>query len=480
MRGRHTRTVRKSPRQLALRGAAALLLAAALGVSSFSSVTANTVSANVIDGDQSYTFNMASDGLDQILAQARERGMQPLGPLDVAEQVENTTTVVIRRGVELEVKEAGKETSLTAYKGDTVEQALLENGIVLGEDDEVAPGREAVISGDATVEIRRSCQVLVYADGQTHTVTLVGGTVADALEEAGVTVGAEDTLNYEEDKPLFDKMHVRVTRMMEITVTADGETQTVETSAQTVEAALEKAGIQLGENDRVEPALTEKVTEGMAITVKRVEVKEEKVAEDIPFGTVYEDTDALYQGETETRSAGVNGQKEVTYQVTLVDGVEESRQAVSENVVAQPVDEVVLRGTAPLPEPEPEPETSVDVSGGNGTGTSAGTFVDMYGNVVSYSSVMSGPCTAYSVPGGTTSLGWDAVYGVVAVNPNIIPYGTKMYITSPDGSVVYGYGVAGDTGGAAMAGTILADLCYNTVEECSQIGRREMVIYILS
>ena len=85
---------------------------------------------------------------------------------------------------------------------------------------------------------------------------------------------------------------------------------------------------------------------------------------------------------------------------------------------------------------------------------------------------MSGTCTAYSVPGGTTSLGWDAVYGVIAVNPNIIPYGTKMYITSPDGSVVYGYGVAGDTGGACMAGDIIADLCYNTIEECSQIGRR--------
>ena len=69
---------------------------------------------------------------------------------------------------------------------------------------------------------------------------------------------------------------------------------------------------------------------------------------------------------------------------------------------------------------------------------------------------------------------------VVAGNPNIIPYGTKMYITSPDGSVVYGYGVAGDTGGAAMAGDILADLCYNTIEECSQIGRRTMNIYILS
>ena len=141
---------------------------------------------------------------------------------------------------------------------------------------------------------------------------------------------------------------------------------------------------------------------------------------------------------------------------------------------------MVLRGTLEKEE-EPSTDTSApDVSGGNGTGNVAGTFVDMYGNTVSYSSMLSGTCTAYSVPGGTTSLGWDAVYGVVAVDPNIIPYGTKMYITSPDGSVVYGYGVAGDTGGACMAGDIIADLCYNTIEECSQIGRRTMNIYILS
>ena len=176
------------------------------------------------------------------------------------------------------------------------------------------------------------------------------------------------------------------------------------------------------------------------------------------------------------KTEGAPGEKEVTYLVTYVDGEEESREKDSEEVTKEPVSEVVLRGTAE----RENTSGGIDVEGGNGTGEVAGTFTDMYGNTVSYSSMMTGTCTAYSVPGGTTSLGWDAVYGVVAVNPNIIPYGTKMYITSPDGSVVYGYGVAGDTGGAAMAGEIIADLCYNTIEECSQIGRREMVIYILS
>ena len=473
MHGRH---MKKAPKLFVIRGAAALILVLALSISSFATVMANTVSANVIDGDQSYTFNMSSTQLDEILAQAQELGMEPLGPLDVAERVENTTTVVVRRGVNLTVEEAGRKTQLTAYQGETIEQALLENSIVLQEEDEVTPSRDTVIESDTQVEIRRACQVVIIADGKSHSVTRIGGTVADALSEAGVAVGADDTVNYEKDQPLFDKMHIRVTRMMKIQITADGETKEYETSAQTVEAALEKCEVEVDEDDRIEPALTEKIQDGMEITVRRVEVKEEVETEEVPYETEYQDTDSLYQGETQVKTEGTPGEKEVTYLVTYVDGEAESREKDSEEVTKEPVSEVVLRGTAE----RENTSGGIDVEGGNGTGEVAGTFTDMYGNTVSYSSMMTGTCTAYSVPGGTTSLGWDAVYGVVAVNPNIIPYGTKMYITSPDGSVVYGYGVAGDTGGAAMAGEIIADLCYNTIEECSQIGRREMVIYILS
>ena len=462
MHGRH---MKKAPRLLAIRGVAALILVLALSISSFATVMANTVSANVIDGDQSYTFNMSSTDLDEILEQAEEMGLEPLGPLDVAERVEGTTTVVVRRGVNLTVREAGKENLLVAYRGDTVEQVLLENSIVLKDADEITPARETVVEGDTQVEIRRACQVVVLADGKQTTVTQTGGTVEDALKEAGVTVGEEDSLNYDKDEPLFDKMHIRVTRVMKVRITAGGETREVETSAQTVEDVLKKFQVELDEDDRVEPEAKTKVAEGMEITVRRVEVKEEVKTEEVPFETQYQDTDSLYEGETQVKTQGVAGEKEVTYQVTFVDGEEESREAASEKVTKEPVAEVVLRGTAER-----------EQSGAGGSGT----FVDLYGNTVSYSSVMSGTCTAYSVPGGTTSLWWDAVYGVIAVNPNVIPYGTKMYVTSPDGSVVYGYGVAGDTGGACMAGDIIADLCYNTIEECSQIGRREMVIYILS
>lgn len=137
---------------------------------------------------------------------------------------------------------------------------------------------------------------------------------------------------------------------------------------------------------------------------------------------------------------------------------------------------MVLRGTSQ----KEEASGGVDVSGGNGTGNVAGTFVDMYGNTVSYSSMMSGTCTAYSVPGGTTSLGWDAVYGVVAVNPNIIPTGRRC--TSPPPMAAWSTAMAWPVTPVARPwpGISLRTCATTPLRSGSQIGRRTMNIYILS
>lgn len=94
-----------------------------------------------------------------------------------------------------------------------------------------------------------------------------------------------------------------------------------------------------------------------------------------------------------------------------------------------------------------------------------------------------GSATAYSNDRGQagkyTASGRLAAVGVVAVNPNIIPYGTELYITSADGSWVYGYAVAGDTGGALMSGRCIVDLFFATYEESCEFGRRNMNVYVI-
>lgn len=70
-----------------------------------------------------------------------------------------------------------------------------------------------------------------------------------------------------------------------------------------------------------------------------------------------------------------------------------------------------------------------------------------------------------------------AAWGRVAVDPRVIPLGTRMYIETADGSLIYGYAVAADTGGA-IKGNIV-DLYFNTYQECVNFGRRAVKVYIL-
>ena len=104
--------------------------------------------------------------------------------------------------------------------------------------------------------------------------------------------------------------------------------------------------------------------------------------------------------------------------------------------------------------------------------SSSGTFTDSNGQNVNYSKAIRGVCTAYCDV-EMTSTGCPTQVGIVAVNPKVIPYGTRLYIPG------YGYAVAGDTGGAMRSGGVLIDVYYNTEAECYRFGRKTLTVYIL-
>jgi len=106
--------------------------------------------------------------------------------------------------------------------------------------------------------------------------------------------------------------------------------------------------------------------------------------------------------------------------------------------------------------------------------------LDANGIPTSYSYIIEGTGTAYY--GGTgTATGTKVCQGVVAVDPREIPYGTEMWITSSDGSIVYGYCRAEDTGGFIYwANGATVDLYMNEYADCCKWGFRGVKIYVLS
>lgn len=468
------RHVRKSQNKRMPRFLIIAVLVAVICVGSVVTVMANTVDITVQDGDKTYAFSMLGADPEEILARAQTEGMSPISEIDSYAFSEADGLLTVQRAVRVSIEADGAAQTVVVPKGSTLQEALAQGGIELGARDEVEPALDTPLEADTVAAVTRSSRVFLEADGTRRMVDLLDGTVADVLLQAGVTLGAEDTVTPAIETPLENGMRIRVARYIQVTVTADGETASHNVAAKSFGEALEGAGVVLGDEDRilVETEDGEKAVEaedfvesGAQIRVVRIRTEEVTETETVPYRTTYEDSDEMYEGETETKVEGAEGEKKVTYKITYADGEQESRKPVREEILEEAKDAVVVRGTM---------QRADSASG------SAGSFVDASGNTVSYEYSLSGSCTAYyAEPGAVTSIGATPQVGYVAVDPNRIPYGSLLYITSPYGTWDYGYCYAMDTGGAAMAGDIVADLYYDTLEDCSAFGRRDMTVYVI-
>ena len=106
-------------------------------------------------------------------------------------------------------------------------------------------------------------------------------------------------------------------------------------------------------------------------------------------------------------------------------------------------------------------------------------ILDDKGIPVNYKKSTRVQATAYTYTGNRCSTGVNPQPGYIAVNPKVIPYGTKMYIVSADGKYVYGYAIAADTGGFAKSRPTNVDLFMETRAACKNFGRRDIIIYFL-
>lgn len=105
--------------------------------------------------------------------------------------------------------------------------------------------------------------------------------------------------------------------------------------------------------------------------------------------------------------------------------------------------------------------------------------LDENGVPTEYVDTISGKSCAYTAdPGALMSTGKAVFQGYVAVDPNIIPYGSELYIVADDGEV-YGYAIAADTGYSVRQGHIVVDLFMDEYNDCIQWGAKNVTIYVL-
>lgn len=328
------------------------------------------------------------------------------------------------------------------------------------------------VNGQYFMQILEAFEVNVNVNGTTQTVKIARGTVEDVLKKANITLTDAQVVTPALNQYVTEDTVINIENGYSVEITADGETKKVVAPIGTVENALEALSYKVSDEDIISVDKNAEVKPDMKIKIQRVTYKQTKKTEEVSYNTVTKTTDNLDPGKTKVEKEGKNGVKEITTKTKYIDGKKIESEVINEEITKEPVDKVVLVGKETT-------QTSyapfeVKSSGSN-------TFTDSNGNTVAYSRVLTGSGTAYTAPAGAyTATGVPAYLGGVAVNPNIIPYGSRLYIASTDGSVVYGYATAVDTGGALMAGTALVDLFYPSYGECVNFGRRNVNVYVLS
>ena len=288
-------------------------------------------------------------------------------------------------------------------------------------------------------------KVTLVVDGREMQVQTYSRTVVDLLKSQGVTFSPADQIEPALTAPLQENMRVVVNHAVRVVLTADGQTKEVLTCRNTVGDILQEQGIPLKPGDLVEPPADSFVTGGTEIKVVRVHTEEEVKEVPVPCPTRRETDPDLTKGFSRVVQAGKDGLENQRWQIVYHDGREVERRLIASTLVSKPVERVIRVGALQ------------QVSRG--------------GQDIRFSRALDVIATAYTYTGRNTASGIAPHFGAVAVDPGVIPLGSKLYVEG------YGFGRALDTGGAIKGNRI--DVFFETSEQTRRWGIRRVRVYVL-
>ncbi|HHY45693.1 MAG TPA: DUF348 domain-containing protein [Firmicutes bacterium] len=299
-------------------------------------------------------------------------------------------------------------------------------------------------------------EITIMADGRSLIRVTTAATVGEALKEAEVELNPGDVVTPPPSGRVRKGMVVKITRAIPVTLVAGGQEFKIRTAGQTVADALSDAGILLGPKDRVSHDLKAPLAPGMTIKVVRVVEKTVTRRVIIPYRTEKRPDPHLDKGRSRVLSKGADGLREEVVSIVYENGRQVSEEVISRKVIVPAVNEVIAVGTR-------NPLRTLQ--------TSRGTYRYRDSYTMIATAFEAGPRSCGKYADGYTAIGVKAQRGVVAVDPNVIPLKTRLYVEG------YGPALAADVGAAIKGYRI--DVFLPTVEECLRFGRRRVKVYVL-
>lgn len=302
-------------------------------------------------------------------------------------------------------------------------------------------------------------------DGQAAKIDTQAKKVAEVLADAGVELDENDVVTPGADEAVDAGMTIVVRHSVPIVLELGGERVPMDVVGETVADALIAAGIDPSANPAVTPPLTAKLAPEMTVSVPDVFVRVVQEESEVPASIRKRKDASLPEGARRVVKEGRPGKVLRVYRVVVAGGVETEPVLTAERIVTRPQARVIALGTGTN-----EASRAVTVSS-----AAAAVRHTKIPHKPEGGRSMRVLATGYSPQqpdlSSTTATGARARRGVIAVDPSVIPLGTRVYVPG------YGYAVAADTGGAIRGAHI--DLCFDTVGEARAWGRRTVTIVIL-
>lgn len=272
-----------------------------------------------------------------------------IGANMVAQAQSQSTRGQLRPGQRLVTIYDNGRRQVVVTRAHTVRAALKQANIQLYTGDTTEPQADTAFdTTDFTVNIYRARPVLLEDNGRREWILSSRSAPRDIARHAGVALRPEDSATLRQSTDVAGDgagLVLSITRAKPVTLVLYGQRTTVYTHVNTVDELLRIKQVNLTPSDTLSVERTAALTPGMTIEVWRNGVQTITEDQDIPFKTRQvkdADKDPSYK---KLETAGKNGKRKVTFEVTMKNGKEVSRKEIQKVTTEEPVEQVEVVGT---------------------------------------------------------------------------------------------------------------------------------------
>jgi len=305
--------------------------------------------------------------------------------------------------------------------------------------------------------------ITVSVNGSEKKIVTFSSSYKAALKNNGIVVGPKDKTTPSLDSRVKNQGKISIKRAVRVAVDVDGKQLSIQSAEDNIQKMLQSEGLALKELDKVSPSKDMALKDGLKVVVTRVQTKDIKEVKQMDYTTTIKNDEEMEQGNKRVVQEGQPGEKEIITRTIYENGKEISKKIISETIKKQPVEKIVAMGTLSVYTPS---------RGGKVIYTNS-LRMRSTAYTASYADTGKGPGDSgfgITASGAVAKRNSDS-YSSVAVDPRVIPLGTKLYIEG------YGYGIAEDTGGAIKGNKI--DLFFNSSSEVDNWGARWVNVYVV-